>query len=124
MLRNSTSGTLPPDGASSTGRSTVAVISSPLRGVVTEGVVRYHREQQHHAHEELEPIGFPAGVYDALLHHAEDECADRGADRGAVSAGQQAAADHRGDNVDELVADTLPGLHRVEREQQMHPGEP
>src|SRR5258705_13987621 len=116
MFFNSTNGTLPPDGASSTGRSTVAVTGSPLRGVVTEGVVGDHREQQHHAHEELEPVWIPAGIHDALLHHAEDERADRGANRGAVATGEQAAADHCGDDVDELVADALTGLHRVERE--------
>src|SRR6185312_2661625 len=39
-------------------------------------------------------------------------------------AGQQAAPDHRGDDVDELVAHPLTRLHGIEREQQMHPGEP
>src|ERR1700704_4124530 len=112
----STRATLPPDGASCTGRSTVAVMKSPLRGVVTECVVGDHREQQHPAQEELEPVGVPARVDDALVHHAEDERADRCADRGAVAAREQAAADHGGDDVQEFVADALAGLNSVERE--------
>ncbi len=71
--------------------------------------------QQHHAEEGLQPVRVPAGVDDALVDHAVDEGADSGADRGAVAAGQQAAADHGRDDVDELVADTLTGLHGVER---------
>ena len=79
----------------------------PLRGVVTEGVVGDHREQQHGAQEELEPVRVPAGIDDALVDHAEDERADQGADRGAVPAGEQAATDDRGDDVEELVAHAL-----------------
>ena len=42
------------------------------------------------------------------------------ADRRPVTAGQQAAADHRGDDADELVADVLAGLDGVEPEQGVH----
>src|SRR5262249_59602425 len=44
--------------------------------------------------------------------------------RRAVAAGEQAAADDRGDDVDELVADALAGLDGVELEQGVHAGEP
>ena len=44
-----------------------------------------------------------AGVEDAHLHRAEDQRAEGGADRRAVAAGQQAAADHGGDDRLELL---------------------
>src|ERR671915_776395 len=104
----------------------VSVMTSapPVEGVVLDVEVQDDREQQHRAEEELEPVRVPAGEHDALGGHAEDERADRGADRRAVAAGEQAAADHRGDDVEELVAHALAGLHGVEREQGVHPVEP
>src|SRR5919112_3015240 len=102
----------------------VSVTSSPLGGVVLDVQVDQHREQQHHAQEGTEPVRVPAGVHDALGGHAEDERAERGADRRAVAAGEQGATDDRGDDVDELVADAEAGLDGAEVEQQVHPEEP
>src|SRR3954471_5658343 len=85
----------------------------------------YHDgEQEHDAEEGLEPVGVPAGVDDAQAGHAEDERADGDADRVAEAAGEQGAADHRGDDVEELVADAAAGLQRVEAEQLVHADEP
>ena len=86
--------------------------------------VDQHGEQQHHAEEGLEPVGVPAGVDDAEAGHAEDERADRDADRVAVAAGEQRAADDRGDDVEELVADAVAGLQRVEPVEGVHADEP
>src|SRR6185312_196722 len=93
-------------------------------GVVLDVEVDQHGEQQHGAEEGVEPVGVEPGEHDALGGHAEDERADRGADHAAVAAGQEAAADDRGDDVDELVPDAQPGLHRGEVEQQVHAVEP
>ena len=79
---------------------------SPFRSVVAECVVGDDREEQHGAEEELEPVRVPACVDDALVGHTEDECADRSADRGSVTTGEQATADDCGDDVQELVTDT------------------
>src|SRR5918996_6401762 len=110
--------------ACSTMVSVMACSAPAVEGVVLDIQVQHDREQQHRAEEELEPVRVPAGEHDALGGHAEDERAHRGADRRAVPAGEQAAADDRGDDVEELVADALAGLHGVEREQRVHPVEP
>src|SRR3712207_6533550 len=89
----------------------VTAASPPRGGVVLDVEVQHDREQEHRAEEEPEPVRVPAGVDDALGGHPEDDRADGGADRRAVAAGEQAAADHRGDDVEELVADALAGLH-------------
>src|SRR5919201_6664815 len=90
----------------------VSVIGSPPRRcVVLDVQVDHHREQEHRAEERVEPVRVEAGEHDALGGHAEDERADRGADRRAVAAGQQRPADDGGDDVDELVADAQAGLH-------------
>src|ERR671921_1763561 len=98
--------------------------SAPGGGVVLDVEVDQHREQQHRAEEGVEPVRVEPGEHDALGGHAEDERADRSADHAAVAAGQEAAADDRGDDVDELVADAQAGLHRGEVEQQVHAVEP
>src|SRR6266536_2249737 len=85
-------------------RSVMAVSPPGLFGVAADELVGEHGQQQHHAEEELEPVGVPARVDDALGGHPEDECADRGADRRTEAAGEQAATDDRGDDVDELLA--------------------
>src|SRR5699024_9875326 len=66
----------------------------------------------------------PAGVDDALVGHAEDECADHGADDGAASTGHGHATDDGGDDVEELIAHALAGLDGVEGEQVVHAQEP
>ena len=89
-----------------------------------EGGVDEDREEQHGAEEEFKPVGVPASVHDALVGHAEDEGADSGADGGAAAAGEGAAADHCGDDVEEFVADTVAGLDGVEGEEGVHAYEP
>ena len=79
---------------------------------------------EHRADEELEPVRVPVGVDHALGRHAEDEGAERRADGRAVAAGQEAAAHHRGGDVEKLVADARAGLHRVVGEEQVHRQEP
>ena len=69
-------------------------------------VVDQDRAEQHHAEEGVQPVAVPAGVDDALVDHAVDQRAERGADRRAVATGQQAATDDGADDVDELLADT------------------
>src|SRR5215475_4764307 len=88
--------------------------SSGLLGVAAHELVGQDREQQHRAQEELEPVGVPAGVDDSLGGHPEDERAERGADHRAVPAGEQAAADDRGDDERQLGADAAVRLHRGE----------
>ena len=72
----------------------------------------------------LNQFGIPARVHDAQAGHAEDEGTDRDADGVAVAAGHQGATDHRGDDVEELVAHTVAGLEHVEVVQVVHAGEP
>src|SRR5690349_12780623 len=72
-------------------------LSAAGGGVVLDVEVDHDREQQHGAEEGVEPVGVEPGEHDALGGHAEDERADRGAGRRAVAAGEQAAADDRGD---------------------------
>src|SRR5690242_8765011 len=91
--------------------------SPPGARVVLDVQVDQHREQQHRPEEGVEPVRVEAREDDALGGHAEDERADRGTCHRAVTAGEQAAADDRGDDVDELVADAQHGLHRGEVEQ-------
>ncbi len=80
-------------------------------------VVEQHGDHHHRAHEELEPVGVDAGVEDAHLHEAEDEGAEHGADRRAVAAGQQRAADHHRDDRLELL---LGAAQRVGRAGRQH----
>ena len=72
----------------------------------------------------LNQLGSQPGVDDAEAGHAEDEGADRDADGVAVAAGHQGATHHRGDDVDELVAQAVAGLDDVEVVQGVHAGEP
>src|SRR5947199_5503521 len=66
--------------------SMVSVMGSPPgRRVVADVEVHAHGQQEHHAEEGGEPVGVEARVDDALLGPAEDERADRRADRGAVA---------------------------------------
>src|SRR4051812_47195003 len=105
--------------------SMVSVMTSPPGGrVVADVEVHADGEKEHHAEEGEEPVRVEPGVDDALHGHAEDERADRGTDRGAVAAGEQAAAHDRGDDVAELVPDAEAGLHRGGVEQQVHAVEP
>ncbi len=55
---------------------------------------------EHH----LVPVAVHAGDHDPLLHHREDQRAQRGADDGAVAPGEEAPADDRGDDRFELEA--------------------
>src|ERR1041384_5311718 len=66
-------------------------------------VVEQHGEQEHQAEEHAEPVGVDVGVRDADLHHAEDQRAEARADHRAMPTGEQAAADHRGDDRLELL---------------------
>ncbi|GAA2318469.1 hypothetical protein SVIO_043970 [Streptomyces violaceusniger] len=92
---------------------TFVAIPIPPGGLTAHPQIAEGREQQHHADGELEPIGVPVGVDDALVDHADDEGAEDRADRGAGAAGEQAAADHGRDDGVELVAHALAGLHGV-----------
>src|SRR5690606_31998959 len=98
--------------------------SPPAAGPKPEPAVDHHGQQQHGADEEHHPVVVPAGVDDALLGHAVDERADHGADDGAVAAGEQAAADHRRHDVEQLAADALTGLLRPGGGDQVHAAEP
>ena len=78
--------------------------------------VDQHRGEQDHAEEQEAPVGVPARELDADERHPDDQGAHRRADRRAEAARQQAAAGDRGDDVVELLADALAGLHRAEPE--------
>ena len=91
------------------GPRAAAVIAGPLRALA-DVVVDQHRDQQDHAEEQEAPVGVPARELDADERHADDRRAQRRADRGAEAARQHAAADDRGDDVLELLADALAGL--------------
>src|SRR6266702_1629604 len=78
--------------------SDMFVSSLRLRDAAAHVVIEQHGDQQHHAKEHAEPVGTDVGVRDADLHDAEDQRAETGADHGAVTARQQGAADHRGDD--------------------------
>src|ERR671918_195595 len=85
MSRSSTSGGPP---------LPFAIVNLPwgsprLGDLAADVVVEDHRDQQHAAQEDLEPVGVDAGVEDALAHGAEDQGTERGADHRAVAAGEQ-----------------------------------
>src|SRR6478752_10815942 len=104
----------------------VSVMSAHLSGgrELLDVEVDHDGEQEHDAEEGLEPVRVPPGIHDAQAGHAEDEGADGHADRVAVTAGQERATDHRGDDVEELVAHAVAGLEGVEVVEVVHAGEP
>src|SRR3954463_3167127 len=104
----------------------VSVMSADLSCArqVLDVQVDHDRQEQHDPEERPEPVGVPAGVHDAEAGHAEDEGADRDTDAVAVSAGEQGSADHRGDDVKELVTYAVAGLQHVEVVEVVHSGEP
>src|SRR4051794_14423633 len=102
----------------------LSVIGSPPGRRALDPQIDQDGAEEHHAEEGLEPVGVPAGVDDALVHHAEHEGTEDRADRGAVAAGEQTAADDGRGDVDQLLADALAGLHGVEGEQLVHAEEP
>ena len=79
-----------------------AVIGPPRRGGATK-LLKITAATSIDAEEHLEPVGVHAGDHDALLHHAENERSQHGADRGAVAAGEERPADHGGDDGAELL---------------------
>ena len=89
------------------------LIAGPLRAPADVGV-HQHRGEQDHAEEQEAPVGVPARELDPDERHADDQRAHRGADRRPEAARQQAAAGDRGDDVGELLADALAGLHGPE----------
>src|SRR6516162_1158341 len=77
------------------------LLSSACRlGPAVDERVDQHREEQHDAQEGEVPRAVPARVDHALKGHADDAGAEGGADGRSVPAGEQAPADHRGDDVE------------------------
>src|ERR1700716_356161 len=90
-----------------TGFASTVTDSSPPRRQLPDVCVEHRRQQQHDSQEELEPIGVPTGVDDALGGHAENQSPHRGPDRRAETAREETASDDCRDYVEELVADSL-----------------
>src|SRR5882762_9397719 len=78
-------------------------------------------DEQDHAKEGEVPVRVPPGKDDADLRKADDQRADRGADRGPVTAGQQTAADDRGDDEEEFLTYALAGLDALEAQRDHDP---
>src|SRR6516162_2080838 len=77
------------------------LLSSACRlGPAVDERVDQHREEQHDAQEGEVPRAVPARVDHALKGHADDAGAEGGAEGRSVPAGEQAPADHRGDDVE------------------------
>src|SRR6202140_5602480 len=95
--------------------------SQGARGTPSDEGVHPHCDKQDHAEEGEVPVGVPAGKDDADLSEADDKRPDRCTDRGTVAAGQQAPSDHRGDDEEELLANTLAGLDSLEAQRDHDP---
>src|SRR5689334_1707167 len=94
---------------SSSRRCSAGAMSPRSRDAAAHVVVEQHGDEQHQAQEHAEPVRIDVGVGDADLHDAEDQRAEAGADHRAVAAGEQAPADHRGDDGLELLLQTAVG---------------
>src|SRR6266566_8363852 len=92
------------------------ITSSTPRGrrAASHQCVHADRDEQDHAKEREVPVGVPPGEDDANLREADYQRADRCADRGPIPAGQQTAADDRGDDEEEFLADALARLDALE----------
>src|SRR2546422_14521 len=88
--------------------SFIALPSTPrARGTPSHNCVHAHRQEKDHTQEGVVPVAFPAGEDDADLSKPDDQRADGRSDRRAIAAGQKAAADYGGDDVEELLAHAL-----------------
>src|SRR5450759_2546418 len=96
--------------------------SSPsARRAPSHESVHTHGDEQDHAEEREVPVGIPAGEDDADLREADDQRPDRRSDRGTVAAGQQAPSNHRGDDEEEFLTNTLAGLDSLEAQRDHDP---
>ena len=73
---------------------------SPSRSFCRQAdiVVDQHSQDQHNTQEDIIPIGIDTRIDDALAYHAKDQRTQRRANRGAIAAREQVAADDRGDD--------------------------
>src|SRR5947209_6307350 len=95
MLRTSMSGVL---------SAGVMSGSAGADGALAHEAVDQHRDQEHGAEYDLEPVRVDARENDALAHHAEKQRPEHRADGGAVAAGQEGAAHDYRDNREKLLA--------------------
>src|SRR6267143_3147372 len=84
------------------------------RGTPSHDGVDPDRDKQDHAEERVVPVGVPVGKDDSDLSEADDQRAERGSDRGTVTARQETPAHDRGDDVEELQPDPLARLDALE----------
>src|SRR3954469_7603326 len=94
---------------SMSGTFCVAMSALP-RHALADHIVEDHGEQQHPAEEHEVPVLVDGRVRQSDQDHAEYDRAEEGADRRAVAAGQQAAADHRGNDGLELLLEAAAGI--------------
>src|SRR5437867_7228568 len=99
---------------SASSRCALSFTSSRLLRAAAEHRVEDDCEEEDRALEGERPVAVPLRVDDPELDHAEHRGAEAGADHGAVAAGEEAAADDRADDEDELEPDPLLRLHRPE----------
>ena len=102
MLRNS----------SRAGRRDRCVLAVLIVRALASEVVDQNGEQQHAAEEGEAAIGVPLRRLHADDRHGHDGRAESGTDHRSVTARQQATTDDCGDDVLELEAGALVGLHR------------
>src|SRR5581483_9130092 len=95
--------------------SSSAMSARALRAVPYEEVEEHGCEQDR-ALERVGPVAVPLRVDDSELHHPEHRGTEERADHRAVAARQEAAADDRADDEDELEANALLRLHRAQLE--------
>src|SRR5918912_2532309 len=70
--------------------------SAGLRCALADEIAEHHGDEQHHSHEDLEPVRAYAGEEDSLLHHAEDERPEERAHHRTVAPRQEHPADDGG----------------------------
>src|SRR3979409_791823 len=97
-----------------TSRSGIAeLMASPstpgVLGTPSHERVHADGKEKNHAEERVVPVGIQVGEDDPDLRKADDQGADGRADGGAVSAGQQTAANHGGDDEEELLTNAPAG---------------
>src|SRR5882672_4416298 len=92
----------------------MASSTAGARGAPPDEGVHAHGDEQDHAEEGEVPVRVPPGEDDADLREADDKGADRRADGGPIAAGQETAADDRGDDEEEFLAHALAGLDALE----------
>src|SRR6218665_3631756 len=89
-----------------------AVISALPGHALADGVVEQHGHQQHRAQENQVPVLIDAGVGQPYHHHPEDDRAQESAHGRAVATGEQAAANHGGNDGLDLLLETAPRVRR------------